>query len=189
MITILGEPFNIRMKDGKTYKHVVYECECGKREIAQLCNAKRGVSCGCLNKRSRKHLMTKTNIYTRWSSMMRRCHSPNTKRYKDYGARGITVCEAWHTFENFFNDMGHAENGLTLDRIDNNKGYCKENCKWSNSKEQARNRRNTRFLTINGITKSISEWSEESGAGRYQTISCRYVSGWSHEECVFGKIE
>jgi hypothetical protein len=187
MITILGEPFNIRMKDGKTYKHVVYECECGKREIAQLCNAKKGVSCGCLNKRCKKHLMTKTNIYTRWSSMMRRCHSPNTKRYKDYGARGITVCEAWHTFENFFNDMGHAENGLTLDRIDNNKGYCKENCRWCDRKTQSRNRRNTTLLSIDGVTKPITEWAEHPDADVYATISARYYRGWAHKECVFGK--
>jgi hypothetical protein len=107
MITILGEPFNIRMKDGKTYKHVVYECECGKREIAQLCNAKKGVSCGCLNKRCKKHLMTNTRIYRIWQKMMRRCYAEGCDRYKDYGGRGIVVCTDWHTFTNFFRDMGN----------------------------------------------------------------------------------
>jgi hypothetical protein len=189
VITILGQPFNIRMKDGNTYKHVVYECECGKREIAQLCNAKKGVSCGCLNKRSKKHMMTKTSIYARWSSMIARCHSPGTKRYKDYGARGIVVCEAWHTFENFLEDMGHPENGLTLDRIDNDKGYSKDNCRWCSPKAQSRNRRNTIYLTIDGTTKSISEWSEHTDACTYNTISSRYHRGWSHKECVFGKIK
>ena len=189
MITIVGQPFNIRKGDGKLYKCVVYECECGNREITQLCNAKKCQSCGCLNKRSKKHLMTNTRVYRIWTKMMRRCYTEECDRYADYGGRGITVCEQWHSFTNFFRDMGSPEIHQSIDRINNDGGYSKENCKWSSSKEQARNRRNTRFLTINGITKSISEWSEESGADRYQTISCRYIRGWSHEECVFGKSE
>ena len=177
------------MPDGKTQKHVVYECECGKKEITQLSNAKKGNSCGCLNKRSTKHMMTKTKIYRRWSSMMRRCYFEPDPRYNDYGGRGILVCQDWHTFTNFFRDMGNPEGCQSIDRIDNDGPYSRENCKWSTSKEQARNRRNTIFLTINGTTKSISEWSEESGADKYQTISCRHIRGWSHEECVFGRIK
>ena len=132
-------------------------------------------------------MMTKTNIYARWSGMIRRCHSPGDGRYKDYGGRGIFVCEYWRTFENFFNDMGHAEKGLTLDRIDNDKGYYKENCRWCDYKTQSRNRRNTTFLLIDGILKPITEWAEHPDADVYAAISARYHRGWSHKECVFGR--
>jgi hypothetical protein len=186
MIKILGEPFNVRKTDGKTYKYVVYECECGNREATQLCNANKAKSCGCLNKRSKRHLMTKTAIYSVWGSMISRCYNPNNKRFKDYGGRGIVVCDEWKTFENFFRDMGEC-NGLTLDRKDNNGIYCKDNCQWSTGKIQCRNRRNTIFLTVDNVIKSMSEWSEYPKADTYNTISARYYRGWCHKECIFGK--
>lgn len=86
--------------------------------------------------------MYKSKEYISWFNMKQRCFNKNNIRYKDYGGRGITVCDRWkNSFENFYKDMGERKEGFSLDRIDNNKGYYKENCKWSDNVEQGRNRR------------------------------------------------
>ena len=85
-----------------------------------------------------------TRIYWNWRNMRSRCENPNNPRYKDYGARGITVCERWHSFENYWADMGPTyKEGLQIDRINNDLGYSKENCRWVPRKINMRNRRNT----------------------------------------------
>ena len=97
-----------------------------------------------------------------WRNMLDRCLNPNSTSYKNYGNRGITVCNTWLKFSNFYKDMGsRITSSHSLDRIDNNKGYCKENCKWSTRKEQARNKRNTRKVTYNKLTKPLVTWCEE----------------------------
>lgn len=91
---------------------------------------------------------------------IRRCTNKGHKQYPYYGGRGITVCQRWiNSYENFWEDMkeGYREN-LQLERVDNNQGYFKENCKWATRKEQARNRRSNRFLTIGNEAKTITEW-------------------------------
>ncbi len=80
--------------------------------------------------------------YYSWCAMKERCNRPKHPRYARYGGRGISVCDRWHFFENFLFDMGERPEGKNLDRIDNDSGYYKENCKWSNPKEQANNRCN-----------------------------------------------
>ena len=99
-----------------------------------------------------------------WRDMRQRCNNPNSQRYYTHGARGIKVCNEWEdSYENFVSDMGHKPEGYTIDRIDNNQGYSKENCRWATPKEQALNRRTNRLITFNGQTKTITEWAHELG--------------------------
>lgn len=119
--------------------------------------------------------------------MLYRCYDENNKSYKNYGARGIGVDPSWLLFENFYRDMGEPENkNLSLDRINNNGNYEKNNCKWSTSNEQQRNRRTTIKLTINEITKTAKEWSLDPRCSiSYLTILRRIKDGYSHHQAVF----
>lgn len=141
-------------------------CDCGKshvvRQDALLSGAT--VSCGCWNRTSKiTHGQSRSRTYSVWLSMKSRCNNPHAQAYKDYGARGIKVCERWFEFSNFFEDMGHAPAGLELERIDNSGDYCLANCKWASVKEQARNRRSNKLITFQGITLCLSEWAEKLG--------------------------
>jgi len=104
------------------------------------------------------HGMRNSREYGIWDTMRKRCLKPNMPSYKYYGAKGVTVCEKWMKFEGFFDDMGHS-NGLCLDRIDNTKGYEKENCRWVTHKENNRNKSNN--VRVEG--KTLAEWSEMTG--------------------------
>lgn len=132
---------------------------------------------------SRSHGMSKTKIYGIWSAMMSRCNNPNSGAYHNYGGRGIRVCERWHRFEDFYADMGERPQGKSLERINNDKGYSPENCIWAEREVQARNRRDTRYLTSDGVTKSVAEWSDETGIS-IGTICRRLQQGWSDHEAV-----
>lgn len=103
-----------------------------------------------------------SRLYSIWRTMIHRCENPKREKYKDYGGRGITVCPEWHD-PNVFMDWAESngyKDGLQLDRIDNNKNYEPSNCRWVTPKENSRNRRNTKFLTVNGETKCVAEWCE-----------------------------
>lgn len=86
--------------------------------------------------------------YSIWSEMIQRCINPKNKRYRDYGARGITVCEEWLQFINFYEDMGKRPPGMTLERIDNDRGYCEDNCEWASCAAQSINKRNNVWIKI-----------------------------------------
>lgn len=132
---------------------------------------------------SYKHGMYGTRIYHSWSAMKMRCLNPNYKEYNHYGERGITICPRWMKFENFYKDMGDVPVGKSIDRINNNLGYYKENCKWSTPKEQANNRRSNRLITFNNKTLNIKQWSEELKTTR-KTIYGRLDRGWSIEKAL-----
>lgn len=172
-------------------------CDCGTVQWVGEYKLRTGHSrsCGCLQsevttQRSLKHgRSTRGNrspVYGVWRNMISRCTNPNVESYKNYGARGITVCERWLKFENFFEDMGEPPDGLTIDRVDNNGNYFRGNCRWATRVDQARNRggkRKTVTLTFNGFTLSLVGWSEKLGIAR-EVLSRRYYAGWSTEKIL-----
>jgi len=104
-----------------------------------------------------------TREYRSWKGMKVRCNNPNNPRYKDYGARGITVCDEWlHSFETFLFDMGPSPSSKhSIDRINNHLGYSKENCRWATRIEQNNNKRSNRMITVQGRTQSVAMWCRE----------------------------
>lgn len=117
--------------------------------------------------------------------MVRRCTDQNLPKYKDYGARGITVCDRWKVFSNFLEDMGECPEGCSIDRIDNNAGYAKENCKWSSAIEQANNKRTNFVVTLRGITASVAFHCHHFGIVNYATVLYRLHTGWEPERAFF----
>lgn len=169
-------------------------CDCGTQKTMPGRGLYRGKakSCGCYNKemsskKNSKHGMSNTNIHDVWRGMLDRCDNENNARYKDYGGRGIKVCNYWRDFENFYNDVKDGyKKGLTIERVDVNGNYEKSNFRWATKREQQHNKRDTIYLTVNGLTATVIKWSEISGTNQ-QTIATRYFRHWTHEECVYGK--
>jgi hypothetical protein len=182
---ILGQSF--RDKCGQQYVYyVVCECHCGKKTIVRKQQVKSGrvKSCGCLHKQKiSSHGMSNTKVYKTWQSMKQRCFNPKNIQYYDYGGRGITVCERWMDFQNFFEDMGHTPRGCSLDRIDNNLGYDPKNCKWSTRQDQERNKRNNRLITFENETKTLAEWLDRQQL-HVQTFYSRTYRGLSDIEAL-----
>lgn len=171
------------------------KCSCGKNKLISLKSLKKGLtkSCGCIKREQMKdffktHGLSKTKFYRHWRSMIQRCQNETQDSYHLYGGRNIKICDRWNKFENFYEDtyknfQKHTkifgENQTSLDRIDSNKGYNKENCKWSTQKEQSNNRRSNRLITYNGQTKTIAQWSELTNL-KYTTLWTRLFSyNWS----------
>lgn len=165
----------------------LYECICicGKTLSVKSTSLNKGRSngCGCCKYNNRTHYKSKSKEYRIWSSMRERCNNPKNKYYYNYGGRGITVCERWGKFENFFEDMGIKQGKLSLDRIDNNKGYSKENCRWATKFEQDNNKRNTIFINTVFGRISIREASVLSSI-KHSTISFRIKLGWPEKDLL-----
>ena len=175
------------------------KCDCGNITIVSTSNlrANRIKSCGCfkldkLIERSSTHNQRHTHLYEIWKSMKQRCYNPNLKPYKNWGARGIKVCDEWrYNFQAFY-DWAYA-NGysvktrnnqktkLTLDRIDVNGNYEPSNCRWVDRKTQARNTRVNKYISYKGITKCLAEWCEELNLS-YSIIHGRLFRGWTIEK-------
>ena len=170
----------------KTFKGESYwfcVCKCGSKRIVRGSSLVSGAtkSCGCFrleNPPRKTHGMTYSPTWNSWQSMHIRCSAKDGKMFKVYGSRGITICKRWFKFENFLADMGERPIGKTIHRLDNNKGYYKKNCVWADWLQQARNRTNNVYLTFNGQTKCVAEWSETLNINAY-TLYDRIDRGWS----------
>lgn len=134
-----------------------------------------------------KHGMTKTKIHEVWKEMKRRCKNNSNPSYK---RKKIKVCKEWELSKNFIDwalSNGYKE-GLQIDRIDNNKGYYPENCRFVTPKENANNRENTIYLTFKGETKNLNDWSEITGIKRH-TLRTRLRRNWSTEDVLTKKVQ
>lgn len=178
------------------------KCDCGNVTEVILSHLKRGVttSCGCRQKevrringlnsnigeRNLKHGDFGTKLYGVWAAMIRRCSNPNTKHYKHYGARGITVCDNWRNdysqFKSWAISNGYRE-GLTIDRVDVNGNYEPSNCRWVDMKTQANNRRNNLLFNDGGENLNITQLSNKYNL-KYTTIHERYRKGQSFEMMI-----
>ena len=164
------------------------ECDCGNIKNIHAHDLIKGSSksCGCLkNELSRKRLTThglsSTRLYEIHRDMKRRCYSPSSSEYKNYGLRGIKVCDEWMHFENFANwalKNGYSEN-LTIDRIDVNGNYEPNNCRWATIEIQNNNKRNTIYLTLEGETKPMHYWCKQYGVNENTIYQRIIIRKWS----------
>jgi len=155
-------------------------CSCGKTSQVRVSHLIAGdtKSCGC-RKPNKTHGMTSSHAYKIWEGMRRRCSNPNDDSYIHYGGRGISI--DWNSFEEFYRDMGDPPIGKSIDRIDNNGNYSKNNCRWATQKEQNVNRRNNVVVTL---SKTISEWADLLGVSP-KAMYVRHKMGWSPEDILF----
>ena len=184
-----------RVSGGKRGKSMWYcECDCGEKTVVVGTNLVRGLtrSCGCLSKdltseRFTKHRLSALRIYKIWSDMKKRCTNKSHRSYKDYGGRGIKVCEEWMHYPQRFYEWSICngyEDTLSIDRIDVDGDYCPENCRWADRVTQANNCRSNHYLTYNGETKTIAEWARELGIIS-DVIRARLSKlGWSVERTL-----
>lgn len=154
-------------------------CACGNTVIVRGDSLRSGatLSCKCLNNEIAsnlftKHGMYKTPTYRSFYNMLHRCYKASHKNFDNYGGRGIKVCDRWKdSFDNFFSDMGEKPIGMTLDRINNDKNYDPDNCRWATQKVQSRNTSRNINLVFNGETKCITDWAKLLGISKYALIA------------------
>jgi hypothetical protein len=159
-------------------------CICGGTTEVSAGHLTQGntTSCGC-RAGQWKHGEANTPVYRVWHSMLQRCRNQADPSFKNYGGRGISVCERWTSFISFCADMGPRPEGATLERDDVNGNYEPGNCRWATPIEQANNRRNNRPLTLNGETKTLAQWARYAGLTK-QALRHRLESGWPLEEAL-----
>lgn len=192
--TVLNQSESRRAPDGRSlvYWHCV--CDCGNEKDVPPSKLRNGESqsCGCYNREHqtelhRTHGKHGTRLYHIWCNMKQRCINANCELYKDYGGRGITICEEWcNSFDAFHawaKSNGYSDE-LTIDRIDNGKGYSPQNCRWATMKQQGINRRSNINITFLGRTQTLMEWCDELGLP-YKTIHYRIKKlGWDAEKAL-----
>jgi len=186
------------VKEGYCRSHWLFKCECGNEKVIQSNDVKLGKtkSCGCYNlERSvinnTTHNMSKTRFYKIWAQMINRCRNPDSHAYEHYGGRGVDY--EWETFSDFKVNMYdsylshfelHGSYNTTIDRIDNDGNYSKENCRWATRKQQCNNRRNTIRLAHNGKTQIISEWAKDTGLNHGCIYARIKYLNWSTKEVL-----
>jgi hypothetical protein len=198
---ITGQKFGRLVAIGSSHKREFwrFKCDCGAEKIIRKASVVRGDtrSCGCLHLErcraglnQRKHgdaqVGKVSRLHNIWRGMLKRC--ADGSQDPRYRARGICVCDQWRdyiTFKTWAEANGYSDT-LTIDRIDNDGPYSPENCRWATIKEQCRNRRTSRLLTIAGKTQTAAAWAEQYGVSQ-STIATRLARGWTAERAVFEK--
>ena len=194
-LTVLSRAEDYISPKGKKSSRWLCQCDCGNIKVilGSALKNRRTRSCGCIAKEKignykRTHGKYQTRIYKTWRGMKDRCLNTKHNRYPRYGGRGISICEEWLHFESFYEwAMAHGyRDGLSIDRINVNGNYEPSNCRWITIKKQANNKGNSRYLTFNGETHTMAEWSEITGIN-YDTIRNRLNSGWTTEQVLTTK--
>lgn len=166
-------------------------CDCGgfSKSLAPGLNGGRVLSCGCARREASRgrwliHGNSTKAEHKAWRSMHDRCENPKHKSYYNYGGRGISVCERWNTFENFYADLGPRPTlKHSIDRIDNESGYSPQNCRWATRDEQANNKRTNCVFTLGGKSQTLTAWAKEVGVS-ISSIRGRMSRGWSLEQAL-----
>jgi hypothetical protein len=175
-------------------------CSCGAETLAQGGALKNGHtrSCGCLSSETAVKTHTthgaapsgaRTKTYKVWTGMKYRCDNPNEPAWKDYGGRGIAVCERWYDFANFLADMGEKPEGWSIERTDNDGGYSPGNCVWADQRTQVRNRRNTLYITVRGERMPMIAACEQYGIKPHTVLVRRRRAGLSTTEAFFDVLD
>lgn len=182
-----GRLIVVKQIEKNRWGHIKYlcKCDCGRQKIVVDSNLKFGStkSCGCLvregnnTKHGHKRKNKRSTTYQIWTTIIQRCTNPNHRNYSRYGGRGVTVCERWKSFENFLIDMGERPPNRQIDRINNNGGYDKKNCRWTTPKQNGRNRQNNRLITFNYKTQCLSAWAEQLNIHE-ETLRTRLNHNW-----------
>ena len=173
-----------RTKEGKI--QYLCKCDCGNTCIMRATELRTGkrISCGCQIWR-KKYDSFDIRPYRVWYDIKRRCEDQRRRDYHRYGGRGISVCDEWHDFQKFSDwafENGYSE-GLTIDRINNDGNYEPENCRWVNNTIQANNRSSNHIMTLDGVAKTMAEWSRVTGIS-YTTLRSRQRRGWSDKDTL-----
>lgn len=188
--TVISSADPIKEPSGYYRKRSLCKCDCGTIKVVSNSNLKGGVStsCGCARGpaiRKGDALRHGEKLYGVWLDMRCRCQNSNDRSWKNYGGRGISVCEEWedyNVFRKWSLENGYRH-GLTIDRIDNDGDYCPENCRWTTRKVQGNNTRRNTFLTVGNETHTLSEWADITGIS-VSTISWRARQGMSPEKVI-----
>lgn len=189
-LLVLSRAPNIETPNGPvTQWHC--RCDCGTEVFVRgpgLAKGARGKggtqSCGCLNRENAPiHGKARSRVYGIWQLMVQRSTNPNSDKWAHYGGRGITVCDAWRAFPAFYADMGDPAPGMTLDRIDNDKGYGPDNCRWATRQTQGNNRRSNVFLSFKGRKMTIADWARETGISK-SALNNRLADNWPVERAL-----
>lgn len=175
---------------GGVHRKYICKCECGKTVsvMKEHLTSGRQKSCGCLKRLNGKptHRQIKTRLYKIWGNMVNRCTNDSNPAWINYGGRGITVCEQWRKFEQFRDwALSHGYNDtLQIDRINNDLGYCPDNCRWVDGYVQANNKRNNHLIEYMGVSKPIGAWAREYNIP-YKTLHRRINSlHWSIDRAL-----
>jgi len=180
-------------KSNYTKRYGIYKCHCGNEFKAQFqhINRKLTTSCGCIkkanirliNKQNATHNLSKHRLYDTWKHMIQRCTNNKDKTYKNYGARGITVCKEWLDIKNFIDDMYPTyQEGLSIDRIDNDEGYSKDNCRWLFHSRNIYNKSKTRRILFKDQENSVAGWARELGLAASSLHS--RIDNWGIEKAL-----